>query len=292
MTDVTKFDWIVCGISGGKDSCALLLYLKFELLPKLKIPTSRLICTFSDTHWEAEETYGHIRLISDTLYPVIWIDSEGFENLAKRKKRFPSTRARFCTQELKLKPTKEFLDSLDGKILSVNGMRRDESKARSKLTEFGGANETYHGHTEWRPILDWTIVDVIRIHKRYDFPLNPLYDMGFARVGCMPCIHARKQDFRLLQKHFPERVDEISELEQNFPSRNGFSSFARKTAVPKRYRSKEIETVKGEKQMVPTIHDVVGWATTADHKQGSQMDFHFEDDLSLEEKSCDDGVCE
>jgi hypothetical protein len=44
---------------------------------------------------------------------------------------------------------------------------------------------------------------------------------------------------------------------------------------------------------VPTVHDVVTWAQTSDHKRGTQFDFHFEDyESPFEESSCMAGVCE
>ena len=35
------------------------------------------------------------------------------------------------------------------------------------------------------PIIDWTDEDVWEFHKKYRLPYNPLYDMGFQRVGCV-----------------------------------------------------------------------------------------------------------
>ncbi len=37
------------------------------------------------------------------------------------------------------------------------------------------------------PIIDWTDEDVWEFHRRYQLPHNPLYDMGYKRVGCVGC---------------------------------------------------------------------------------------------------------
>ena len=37
------------------------------------------------------------------------------------------------------------------------------------------------------PIVDWTDEDVWEFHRRYQLPHNPLYDMGYKRVGCVGC---------------------------------------------------------------------------------------------------------
>ncbi len=205
--DLREIDWFVVGISGGKDSTALLLWLKKEFFPSQQIPESKLICTFTDTAWEAPETYAHVKKISKELHEVIYLSSgETFLELAARKKRFPSTKARFCTTELKLRPAKDFMNTLSARVLSVNGIRAEESESRKHKTEFASALETYHGNPEWRPLITWLIEDVWLIHRKYEFPRNPLYDLGFERVGCMPCIMSRKSEIRLLERYFPERL--------------------------------------------------------------------------------------
>lgn len=49
--------------------------------------------------------------------------------------------------------------------------------------------------------------------KRHNVPLNPLYGMGFSRVGCMPCIQSNKQDIRLTAQKCPEAIAKIRQWE-------------------------------------------------------------------------------
>jgi 3'-phosphoadenosine 5'-phosphosulfate sulfotransferase (PAPS reductase)/FAD synthetase len=282
--DLTTADHFVVGISGGKDSGALLLWL----LNESGIDRSRIVCTFADTGNEAPQTYDHVRKISAELFPVQWIRPErDFYELVDHKKRFPSAKARFCTTFLKLEPLKAFMDrELEGLVVSVNGMRRDESKKRSTLSEFASGLETYHGRPEWRPLLDWTLEDVVAIHARYNFPLNPLYAMGFERVGCMPCCMSKKSEIRLLGKHFPDQVDRIREAE----GRNDAGSFFHSGTAPKRYRSRDYIKADGTPIKLLSIDDVIAWANTTDNKHRAQYDFHFED--FEEGPVCQAGACE
>ncbi len=91
------------------------------------------------------------------------------------------------------------------------GVRAAESKARSNLPEWEVWRDT--NSDVWRPLLHWSEQDVIDIHHRHNVTPNPLYLKGASRVGCWPCIFARKAEIRLLAKIDPERIDRIERLE-------------------------------------------------------------------------------
>ena len=56
-------------------------------------------------------------------------------DLARQKKRWPSVRARFCTEELKIKPTIDYvLDEVQDNMLMIQGIRGAESPARAKMS--------------------------------------------------------------------------------------------------------------------------------------------------------------
>ena len=44
------------------------------------------------------------------------------------------------------------------------------------------------------PIIDWSDDDVWEFMSLYHVPYNPLYDMGFKRVGCVGCPMANNKD--------------------------------------------------------------------------------------------------
>lgn len=157
-----------------------------------------------------------------------------FLDLCLWKGRFPSARARFCTEELKVFPLtfQVFFPALkNGRVLSWQGVRADESLARSKLPPF---NRDDTGVYIWRPILNWTADQVFDLHHEMGVEPNKLYKLGFARVGCMPCIMARKMDVREMAKRFPEHVERILEWESlvSGASKRGRSTFFSSDKMP------------------------------------------------------------
>jgi 3'-phosphoadenosine 5'-phosphosulfate sulfotransferase (PAPS reductase)/FAD synthetase len=284
------------GISGGKDSTAVLLWMVHES----GIPRDQIIATFADTGNEAQQTYDHIKLISEMVHPVETIKPPlDFYELARKKGRFPSTKARFCTQDLKMKPSKEYIDNLLRQgydVIPVSGVRADESRERALLPEWDNPMNNYYGLKGWRPILKWTIVEVVAIHKKYGVPLNPLYSMGAQRVGCFPCIMSRKSEIRNIVKNFPERIDVLREQEWMGENKMLHTFFAR-NKVPPEFRSKPIVTKSGETINVATIDDVVAWSRTKDRKRSKgqmALDFWHEEDEPVDAWVCPAsmGACE
>ncbi len=254
------------GISGGKDSTALLLWA----IHKSGYPKDSIVVTFCNTHNEAEETYRHIEKIDRELHPVVTIEPDrGFYELAQKKGRFPSTLARFCTQELKMKPTKRFIDGLLAQghsVLNHSGVRAEESHARAQLPAMEPAHLSYFGVPTFRPLLHWTLDDVKAIHAEYGFPLNPLYSMGCTRVGCYPCIMSSKAEIATITSTSPDRIDFLREQEEKLGS-----TFFPPNKVPIRFRSKMVQTRDGRTVPVCTIDDVVRWSKTGKLRRGRKF---------------------
>jgi len=202
---------LVLSISGGKDSTAVALALREAGIP------FRMV--FADTGWEAPETYEHLDYLRAKLGPIDVVDVPGgmVEKIRKRA-GFPARMQRWCTRELKLEPLRKYHDAIEaseGETVCVVGVRAGESAARAKMAvlEDEPVGDRSWGGWVWRPILSWTVEDVIRIHNRHGVRMNPLYHRGHDRVGCYPCIFARKEEIRLIAKNCPERIDEIRALE-------------------------------------------------------------------------------
>lgn len=106
----------ICLVSGGKDSQATAIWcLKNDLKPMF---------LFCDTEWEDEVTYEFIKDFELKLgQEIIRLTSMGFVDLAKKKKRFPSTKGKFCTEELKIKPTIDYILSMKTNVLIYQGIR-------------------------------------------------------------------------------------------------------------------------------------------------------------------------
>jgi len=150
-----------------------------------------------------------------------------FLDLCLWKGRFPSSTARFCTQELKRDMAVAFqLDLIEQgfRVLSWQGVRRDESHQRrgAKLSERIGP-----GLWAFRPIVAWTSDEVFRFCSAKGIQPNPLYKQGMSRVGCMPCINVKKAELRQIASRFPAHIERIAEWEHlvGQASKRGFSTF-------------------------------------------------------------------
>lgn len=296
------------GISGGKDSTALLLWAVHES----RYPKESLRVTFCDTGNEHEFTYEYIRFLSERVHPVEWLKPElDFYQLARKKHRFPSVKARFCTTELKIKPSRDYIHDLlrEGYEVRLHtGVRAAESADRAKLPERefdpDFLTETY------RPILTWKLADVLAIHDRYGIPPNPLYGLtrtlpwngepnpfygdGITRVGCYPCIMSRKSEIAKIARLTPERVEWLAAQEESIQGPYGYSSFFHRMTVPLAQRSKEITAKSGEVMKIATIRDVARWSKTSRGGVQYTLDFALQEAISDEPPSCASryGMCE
>lgn len=199
---------VVASVSGGKDSAAMSLYLT-----ELGIDHDRVFC---DTGWEHQLTYEYLRgPLVEKLGPITWLEPKRkMEELILYKGIFPSRMRRYCTQELKVFPLqKYFAARMDAgeDIVNAVGIRSAESESRSKMPDW----EWQDGFDceVWRPLLRWTEQDVIDIHHRHGLRPNPLYLQGASRVGCWPCIYARKEEIRLMADIDPARIVKLRVLE-------------------------------------------------------------------------------
>lgn len=267
------------GISGGKDSGAVLLWMVHES----GIPRHQINASFCDTGWEHDATYEQIRMLSEKVHPIETLKPQlGFFDLAKKKQRFPSSQARFCTQELKIRPSQDhirYLQEAYSCVVAVSGVRANESLERSKNLEWD-----FNGHLlviSWRPILSWKIEDVLAIHDKYGVPMNPLYSEGAERVGCYPCIHIKKNELRRVATNSPERIAFIGEKEREIGS-----SFFPPGKTPSRFHSGSCTTKDGRTVTFPFIDDAVRWSMTGKRAQGSYLDDE------PEPVSCSSGFCE
>jgi 3'-phosphoadenosine 5'-phosphosulfate sulfotransferase (PAPS reductase)/FAD synthetase len=199
---------VVASVSGGKDSAAMSLYLT-----ELGINHDRV---FMDTGWEHEATYAYLRgPLTEKLGPITWVEPKRkMEELVLHKGMFPSRMQRFCTQLLKVDPMKRHIRSLQDagdEVLNTVGIRRAESEARSKMAEWEWSDTM--DCEVWRPLIKWTEQEVIDIHHRHGLAPNPLYLKGADRVGCWPCVFARKEEIRFISENDPERINKIRDLE-------------------------------------------------------------------------------
>ncbi|RUT66518.1 hypothetical protein CKG00_09040 [Morganella morganii] len=185
-----------------------------------------------------------------------------FLDLCILKGRFPSTCARFCTFELKHRPIDEqviqpLLIQYDD-VISWQGVRAQESASRAKLSELEQDADNQTGLHVYRPLLHWTHDDVFALAKRHGIPPNPLYQLGCSRVGCMPCIHARKKELGVIFRRFPEQIQRVARWERIVAacSTRGNSTFFPSTRDPLK-AEKDIDKISLETHGIQTYRN---WA--------------------------------
>jgi len=209
----------VVSVSGGKDSTALYCWAIDQF------GKDGFRAVFADTGHEHPVTLNYIRQLQRmTNGPEVeWVKADFADRLLLRGKeptgnpffdmmiwkgRAPSTKAQFCTEHLKLRPIQVWLEEIRGERepVMLTGIRAGESDRRSKMT----AREwmpLYDCYTE-RPLLDWNEDQVFAYLREKGLPPNPLYAAGFTRVGCFPCIHARKSELAALPDWAWEKLEE------------------------------------------------------------------------------------
>ena len=115
----------VLGISGGKDSAALAIYIK-EHHPELH---EKIEYFFTDTGAELEEVYDFLAKLEAHLGKEILKLSSGkdFEYwLTKHNEYLPSPQQRWCTRVMKIKPFEDFVGT--DPVITYVGIRADEHR--------------------------------------------------------------------------------------------------------------------------------------------------------------------
>lgn len=294
----------IISMSGGKDSLATRLIAIEKGIEHIAI--------FADTGNEHQLTYDYLDYLRDKTGPIVTVKAD-FTRLFKVKSktvdtkwrregipdeicdsalemlkkttgnpfldlciyhgRFPSTRARFCSRELKREPIDDYISKLEyDRIWSWQGVRADESKSRYFLPQIEKLADDF---LIVRPILGWNFERVFEIAKRHNVKPNPLYKKGFGRVGCMPCLHSRKEEIRIMAELYPGEIERLRDWE------------CRVSHAGKWQCSTFFSTDKTPTKSHSDIDDVVLWSKTSRGGRQIKM-FH------TSTKSCSSiyGLCE
>ena len=170
------------------------------------------------------------------MYPT----GNQFLDLCLLRGGFPSMKRKYCTDHLKIKPVfngiVEPLYDAGHSVCQWLGIRRDESPRRKHAGRHEKVSVRDVDYWLYRPVLEWTVETVMAMHRRHNLPINPLYLKGTSRVGCWPCINARKNEIRLVAEMSPDAIDKLEEWEDivSEASKSGCATFffARDRAKP------------------------------------------------------------
>jgi len=205
----------VLGLSGGKDSAALAIYMR-ETYPELEIDYF-----FTDTGKELPEVYDYLNDLEAFLGRKIHRlnDGKGFDYWLKEYNNFlPSGQQRWCTIQMKLVPFENWIKPFlnDGyEIVSYVGIRADEPSR-------DGYQSTNEKVVARLPFAEDGLVkqDILNILEHSGLGL-PEYYKWRSRSGCTFCFYQRKIEWVRLMEEHPALFEEAKSYEQVLNSSNG-----------------------------------------------------------------------
>jgi hypothetical protein len=198
----------VLGISGGKDSAALAVYMSIEH-PELDIEYF-----FTDTGKELPEVYEFLGSLEGVLgKPILRLDpARDFDFWLRQYGHFlPSAQTRWCTRQLKLQPFKQWVRpwlAAKVKVYSYVAIRADEDHRDGMVAQddnlivrlpFRDAGIDKQG------VLDILQQSGIGLPKYYDWR---------SRSGCTFCFFQQKIEWVELKRRHPDRFEEAKAYEK------------------------------------------------------------------------------
>jgi len=197
--------------SGGKDSMAALTLARKAGVTK---------AFFIDTGIEFPET-------------VAFVEAQGVDVIRKggdfwqaaEKAGPPGKDHRWCCKLQKLHPLKLYLETT-GPCVTVQGNRWYESWNRADLEETS-QNPANPLQMNISPIRNWRALEVFLYLWWQQAPMNPLYEQGIERIGCMVCPAMLESEYEELRRMHPEYAKRWDDL---------IDRWAKKKGLPGEYR--------------------------------------------------------
>jgi 3'-phosphoadenosine 5'-phosphosulfate sulfotransferase (PAPS reductase)/FAD synthetase len=205
-------------ISCGNDSIALLQWIVTNKSHQDNI------ALYSNTGWSSPEWPGRVAKVSDFCAEhgirFVSIKSEGMEALVRRKKGWPmpASKMQFCTEELKVRPAREYMLEIDPNLEAdcYTGIRREESQNRQHAPEFIEQSERHGGRDLYCPLVEYTEEQRNQMIHDAGFDMLP-----HSSMECFPCVCSNRSDFIRLAE-YPEIIDKIANIEREMGyTRNG-----------------------------------------------------------------------
>ncbi|MHA1383814.1 MAG: phosphoadenosine phosphosulfate reductase domain-containing protein [Candidatus Helarchaeota archaeon] len=188
--------------SGGKDSiCTLMLVLESGI--KFKV-------FYIDTGIEFKETSEYVNeIMNDSGLKDSFIEVKSNIDFFKEIQKYqtPAKDDRWCNKLLKLNPVKKMIqEKFPEGLITFVGSRKYESFSRYH-TSFKGKivkNKLIPGQINVNLISNWTALHVWLFIFLKKIKFNPLYEMGYERIGCMYCPANKLADLEMLKEIHPE----------------------------------------------------------------------------------------
>jgi hypothetical protein len=191
----------ICGISGGKDSSALAIYLR-ERVPDMEY-------FFCDTGAELPETYEYLdRLEVALAKPIARLNPrKGFDHWFEVfRGALPSPQMRWCTKKMKIEPLEEWIG--DSPAISYVAIRADEASRKGYVSSKPNITTLF-------PFIEDGIDKdgVMRILDEAGVGLPSYYEWR-TRSGCYFCFYQRKAEWVGLAERHPDLWEKAVSIER------------------------------------------------------------------------------
>ena len=199
----------VLGLSGGRDSAALAVYMA-QAHPELDLEYF-----FTDTGKELPEVYEYLGRLEGFLgKPIVRLNPDrDFDFWLKQYKSFlPSPKMRWCTRQLKIRPFEQWLwPALDkgDVIVSYVAIRSDESYREGYSSTHGNLSVSLpfrHVGIDKAAVIDILEASGLGL---------PSYYAWRSRSGCTFCFFQQKIEWVRLKERHPEEYEAAKAYEKN-----------------------------------------------------------------------------
>ncbi|MEM4204307.1 MAG: phosphoadenosine phosphosulfate reductase family protein [Candidatus Methanomethylicaceae archaeon] len=201
-------DKLAVALSGGKDSL-IVLDMARKIMPDIKV-------IYNNTTIEFPETLMYVRRLEKEwdLNLVMTYPKTNFFR-AVRERGWATHEDRWCCRPFKEEPAAEYMRQ-GGILAELTGTTRNESIYRRSLKPFKmPSKEPYI--IRINPIYDWNDQEVWKYIEENKLPYNPLYDMGYRRIGCWCCPLNGPSHYRRLKRTHPRLYEFLERFEPAHP---------------------------------------------------------------------------
>lgn len=215
--------------SGGRTSA----YMLHQILEVNGHLPDRVQVAFQNTGREMPETLDFVQECGERWgIPIVWLEyrpeppgfeqvnhnsasrsGEPFEALIEKRRFLPNQQARFCTTELKVRPAKRYLRSLDWDYwTNCVGIRADEQRRlKPEGVKLGDR------WTIWQPLAHANVSkhDVALFWRRQPFDLRLANINGSTPMGnCDGCFLKSEAHNAMLARDYPDRAEWWERMEE------------------------------------------------------------------------------
>lgn len=221
---------LLVNTSGGKDSEVI----AHEIVTRYG-STHRIEFIYADTGWEYTTKAGKGGWASTLDWNRQRVASRGYDlhivrnphrtylEEVRLRGKFPSPAQRWCTAHHKRAPIQKWITGRpEPLIISIKGMRAEESPARAKMKPWEidqtltvkRAKSTGAPRTVWTwlPIHAWPTDYIYTYCAEHNLPLHRVYRF-LKRFSCQFCIMENAAGYAAIREHNPEAFATIAALE-------------------------------------------------------------------------------